>query len=66
MGRPPTNPSKIKLKPGFYIEIRGIGAKTGIKIQRDTYDEIQVAIKKYETTYEVIYLGEMKNGEFHK
>ena len=64
MGRPPT--SKVKLKNGYYIELRSQGSNTGIKVQRNTYEEIQIAIKKYESTYEVVYLGEMKNGEFVK
>ena len=64
MGRPLT--SKVKLKNGFYIELRSQGSNTGIKVQRNTYDEIQIAIKKYEKTYEVVYLGEMKDGKFLK
>lgn len=64
MGRPLT--SKVKLKNGFYIELRSQGSNSGIKVHRNTYNEIQIAIKKYESTYDVVFLGEMKNGKFQK
>ncbi len=61
MGRPATR--EIKLKDGFYIEVRSKGAPKGVKIRRDTYNEIQFAIKQYQNAYDVQYLGEMKGGK---
>ncbi len=62
MGRPPTIPKKFK--DGFYIEVCNIGSTTGIKIRRDTKDEILQAIKEYEKSKNVIVLGESKNGKW--
>jgi hypothetical protein len=61
MGRPITR--EIKLRDGFYIEVKSKGAQKGTKIRRDTYNEIQSAIRQYKNAYEVQYLGEMKNGK---
>lgn len=61
MGRPPTKPKK--LKDGFYIEIRNKNAKTGIKIRRDTKEQMLSSIKEYKKTKDVIVLGEYKNGK---
>ncbi|OQX78922.1 MAG: hypothetical protein B6D61_04505 [Bacteroidetes bacterium 4484_249] len=61
MGRPPTRPKK--LRDGFYIEIRNKGAKTGIKLRRDTEEQMLSAIKEYEKIKEVIVLGEFKKGK---
>ena len=61
MGRPPTKPKK--LKDGFYIEIRNKNAKTGIKIRRDTKEQMLRSIKEYRKTKDVIVLGEYKNGK---
>jgi hypothetical protein len=61
MGRPVTR--EIKLKDGFYIEVRSKGAMKGVKIRRDSYNEIQFAIKQYKNAYDVQYLGEMKDGK---
>jgi hypothetical protein len=62
MGRPPTRPKK--LRDGFYIEVRNKGAKTGIKIVRNTREEMLKAIKDYSKTKEVVILGESKNGKW--
>ncbi len=62
MGRPPTRPKK--LRDGFYIEVRNKGAKTGIKIVRNTREEMLKAIKDYSKTKEVVVLGESKNGKW--
>jgi len=63
MGRPPTKP--IKLKDGFYIEVRNKGAKTGgIKIRRETKAQLEQTIKDYQRTKDVIVLGESKNGKW--
>ena len=61
MGRPVTR--EIKLKDGFYIEVKSKGAQKGIKIRRDSYDEIQYAMRQYKNAYDVQYLGEMKGGK---
>ncbi len=62
MGRPSTRPAK--LKDGYYIEVRNTGDKTGIKLRRDTPEELAQAIKKYERTKEVNVLGECKGGKW--
>ncbi|MFC2111173.1 hypothetical protein ACFLQ5_01835 [Bacteroidota bacterium] len=61
MGRPPTKPKE--LRDGFYIEIRNKGAKTGIKLRRDTKEQMLSAIKEYEKIKEVVVLGEYKKGK---
>jgi len=61
MGRPITR--EVKLRDGFYIEVKSKGAQKGTKIRRDSYNEIQTAIRQYKNAYEVQYLGEMKNGK---
>lgn len=61
MGRPATKPTK--LKDGFYIEVRNKGSKTGIKIRRDSKQEMLTAIKDYERVKDVIVLGECINGK---
>lgn len=63
MGRPPTRPAK--LKDGFYIEVRNEGSKAnGIKIRRDTKEEMLMAIEDYERIKDVIVLGELKNDKW--
>lgn len=62
MGRPPTKPKK--LRDGFYLELRNKGSKTGIKIRRETYEEMLTTAKEYERTKVVIVLGESKNGKW--
>ncbi|MBL4656323.1 MAG: hypothetical protein COA57_10610 [Flavobacteriales bacterium] len=61
MGRPPTRPKE--LRDGFYIEIRNKGSKTGVKIRRDTKEQMVIAIKEYEKTKDVVVLGEFKKGK---
>ena len=62
MGRPPTRP--IKFRDGFYIEIRNKGKNTGIKLHRDTKEQMMRTIKEYEQTKDVLILGESKNGKW--
>jgi len=62
MGRPPTRP--IKFRDGFYIEIRNKGQNTGIKLHRDTEAQMLRTIKEYESTKEIIILGESRNGKW--
>lgn len=61
MGRPPTRP--VKFRDGYYIEIRSKGSKSGIKIRRDTEEQMDQAVKEYEKNKEVVVLGEFKNGK---
>jgi hypothetical protein len=63
MGRPPTKPAK--LKDGYYIEVRNEGSRTsGIKIRRDTREEIILAIRNYSRIKDVVVLGELKNDKW--
>ena len=64
MGRPPTRPKK--LKDGYYIEVRNTGSNSGIKIRRDTEEEMKIAVMDYEKSKDVIILGESVNGKFVK
>lgn len=61
MGRPITKPRE--LRDGYYIEIRNKGAKSGIKIRRDTEEQMLRAIKEYERVKDITVLGEYKNGK---
>ena len=63
MGRPPSKP--VRLKDGFYIEVRNKGSKTGgVKIRRDTKAQMEQTIKDYERTKDVVVLGESRNGKW--
>lgn len=62
MGRPPTRPKK--LKDGWYVEVRNMGSKTGIKLRRDDELGMQQAIEEYGKSKDVIVLGESKNGKW--
>ena len=61
MGRPPTKPKE--LRDGFYIEIRNRNSKTGVKIRRDTKEQMLRGVKEYEKNKDDIVLGEYKNGK---
>lgn len=61
MARPVTR--EVKLKSGFYIELRRRGEHKGIKIWRESYAQIKMAIKRYENMYDVHYVGEVKDGK---
>ena len=56
MGRPPILPKKKK--DGWYIEVRNKGAKSGMILIRDTEVAMFQAAKQYETTKDVLILGE--------
>lgn len=62
MGRPPTKPKK--LRDGYYIEVRNRGASSGIKLVRDTEEQMKYAIEEYSRTKDVIVLGQSINGKF--
>lgn len=64
MGRPATR--EKKLKDGFYIEVRNKGAKTGVKVRRDTEEEMKDISESYSKNKEVIVLGESINGKWAK
>lgn len=63
-GRPPTKPKK--LRDGFYIELKNPGDRSGVKIRRDSKEEIDEALKQYAKTKDVEYLGQVLNGKFVK
>ena len=61
MGRPST---KLKdLRDGFYIEVRNRNSKIGVKIRRDTKDQMLRAIKDYERTKDIIVIGKFETGK---
>ena len=65
MSRPKVKPPK--LKDGFYIEINQFGnAGRGIKIHRDTKEEIDHTMEQYKKMRDVTYLGKCTNGKFEK
>lgn len=61
MGRPSTKPKD--LRDGFYIEVRNKNQKTGVKIRRDTKEQLKFAIEEYKESKDVIILGKSKNGK---
>lgn len=64
MGRPPTRPKP--LRDGYYLDIRNKGSNSGVKIYRETLEEMEDAAQTYRKSKDVIVLGESKNGEFVK
>ena len=61
MARPATK--SVNLKDGYYIELRRSGENKGRKVHRDTMEEIDRAIKKYEPVYNVVFLGKVEGGK---
>lgn len=61
MGRPPTRPKEFK--DGFYIEVCNKGSVTGVKVRRNTKQELIQAIKEYIKSKKVIILGEYRDGK---
>lgn len=62
IGRPATRPTE--LKDGYYIEVRNKNQKTGgIKIRRDTEEQMLYAYEEYKKSKDVTVLGELKNGK---
>lgn len=61
MGRPSTKAKE--LRDGFYIEVRNKNQRSGVKIRRDSLEELQLAIKEYKNSKEVIVLGKSENGK---
>lgn len=64
MGRPSTKPKD--LRDGYYIEVRNKNQKNGVKIRRDTKEQLMLAIEEYKESKEVIVLGKSKNGKMTK
>ena len=62
MARPRTKP--VKFKNGFYIEVRNKGSKTGIKLRKETKEEMIQAAKDLDVIKDVIIYGESKNGKW--
>ncbi|MFV8281777.1 hypothetical protein ACNKXS_09550 [Christiangramia marina] len=63
MGRPSTKPKD--LRDGYYIEVRNKNKKTGgVKVRRDTVDQLKLAIEEYRDIKDVIILGKSTNGKF--
>lgn len=63
MGRPATT-QLTKFIDGFYIEIRNRGAKSGMKIRRESKMAMIQAGKDYERNQDVVILGEYKDGKW--
>jgi hypothetical protein len=62
MGRPAVLPKKKK--DGFWLEVRNKGAKSGGTILiRDTYEAMMLASRQYQSTKDVIILGEHRDGK---
>ena len=62
MGRPSTR--EKKLKDGFYIEVRNKGARSGIKLRRESLEEMKEAVESYSRSKDIVLLGESKNGKW--
>ena len=55
MARPVTRP--VTLKDGYYLEVRHRGEQRGIKIRRETKEQMNAAIRQYEVCYDVKKIG---------
>jgi len=60
MGRPSTKLKK--LRNGFYLEVRNRNSKIGVKIRRDTKEQMLRAIEVYKKSKDIIVLGKFENG----
>jgi len=61
MGRPATKSKD--LRDGYYIEVRNKNKNTGVKIRRDTKEQLLLAINEYKDSKDVVILGKSKNGK---
>ena len=61
MARPATTP--VKLKSGYYIELRRKGENKGIKIRSENVVQLRESIKRYEGFYDVVYFGRVEKGK---
>ena len=64
MGRPSSKPKD--LRDGFYIEVRNKNSSSGVKIRRDTKEQLKEAIEEYKESKDVIVLGECRKGKMHE
>ena len=62
MGRPSTR--EKKLKDGYYIEVRNKGSKSGIKLRRETLEEMKQTVIDYSRSKDIVVLGESLNGKW--
>lgn len=62
MGRPSTR--EKKLKDGFYIEVRNKGSKSGIKLRRESLEEMEQTVIDYSRSKDIVVLGESINGKW--
>jgi len=62
MGRPITRPKEYS--DGFYIEVCNKGSKTGVKLRRNSEEEMLQAIEEYKKIKVVLIWGESKNGKW--
>lgn len=62
-GRPVSRP--VVLRDGFYIIVRNkvSDPSAGIKIRKDTKEEMLEAVRQYSKSKIVVVLGEYKNGK---
>ena len=62
-GRPPTRP--VVFRDGFYIEVRNRGTDpgSGIKLRKETREEMLAAAEEYMKSKLVVILGEYRDGE---
>jgi hypothetical protein len=61
-GRPATKPSG--LREGYYLGLQNKGSNSVIKIRRESMAEIKAAIKQFEKSKIVTYLGQVKEGRW--
>lgn len=56
--------TKLKnLRDGFYLEIRNRNSKIGVKIRRDSKDQLLRTIEMYKNSKDIIVLGKIENGK---
>jgi len=62
-GRPPSGPPVFR--DGFYIEVRNRGTDpgSGVKLRKETWEEMMAAAEEYRKTKLVVVLGEYRDGE---
>ena len=62
-GRPPTRP--VVFRDGFYIVVRNRATDpgSGVKIRKETKEEMIDAVRQYSKSKIVVVLGEYKNGK---
>ena len=59
-GRPRV--SEVQLRDGFYIEVCNKGTKKGMKIRKDSKEDMLQAASQYASYKDVIVLGEYRDG----